>query len=695
MNTIYRLLNPASVAIIGASGDPGKTASRPLSYLRKHGYAGTIYPVNPRLNVIDGLQCYPDIASLPEVPEVGIVLLNTERAHVAIGELAARGVAASLVLASGYSETGEEGSAREVALAKAAGAMRLLGPNTIGLINLNDGIVLSASGALEFDRFPIGPISVVSQSGGILGALLSHAAARSIGLSKLISTGNEVDLGLEDFVEHLAADPSTQVIALYIEGLRNPKKFQSAALSAARAGKSIVAFKVGRSEAGKTAALSHTGALSGTDSAYDALFRQLGVIRAQTFSDLLNISAALSTGRILTGRRVAILTSTGGAGSLVADSLGRAGFDIPAPDTETRERLRSLHAEKEADLERNPIDVTLAGLKPDLLRGAIQCLLDSRSYDALVVIAGSSALAMPELMADAIRDCLPGKTKPVLAFVSPYAPNVVAKLTERGVPAFTTAEDCATALDGMLQSTDCRPSITTASPIGLAADADIQSGQLNEAQAKELFARFGVPSVREVVVSTPDEATAAARRFGSPVVLKILSDEIAHKSEIGGVDVNVAVEDVASRMADMSQRVKSHTGKMPERFLIQEMVSEGVELILGARRDPLGTVILLGMGGLGAELMNDTAVRLLPPSGELNSDDALTLAQELRVWPLLNGYRGRPKADLDALVSAIVSFSMMAGQFSQRLNQAEINPLFVLPTGKGVYAGDGLAVFDD
>jgi len=692
MDAISRLLKPRSVAVIGASADANKTAGRPVSYLRKHGFAGDIYPVNPRVESIEGLRCYPDIASLPEVPDVGIVLLGAERAHSAVRELAVRGTAAAIVLASGYTETGEEGARRQKQLIEAAGSMRLLGPNTIGLVNLTDNIVLSASGALEMDRFPVGSIGVVSQSGGILGALLSRAAARGIGLSKLISTSNEVDLELADFVDHLADDAATKVIALYVETVRNPDKFRAAALKAARAGKPVVAFKIGRSEAGAKAAVSHTGALAGADRMYDALFKQVGVIRAQDFSDLLDIPAALVTGRVLRGKRVAILTSTGGAGTLVSDSLGVSGFETPAPDAQTAARLRALQTGDHAALDRNPIDVTLAGLQPDLLRGAIRAVLDSPSYDALAIIVGSSGLAMPELMAGAIQDCLPASDKPVLAFVSPHAPEVAALLNQRGVPAFSAPESCAVALDGMLQATRWKAPVAVAAATAEVCTADLAAGSLDEAQAKQLFARFGVPGVRETVVTTPAHAERAARELGGRVVLKILSAEITHKSDIGGVAVNLSPEQVGARLSAMAAEVEARTGVAPKRFLVQEMVSGGTELILGMHRDALGTAILLGMGGITAELFKDTTMRLLPAQGGLSRDDALELARELKTWPLLDGFRGRAKADMRALVSAIVAFSQMAAQMGDRLVEAEINPVFVLPEGQGVRAADGIVV---
>lgn len=692
MEAISRLLQPRSVAVIGASGDPAKTAGRPVSYLKKHGFTGAIYPVNPKLERIGELPCYSHVAALPEVPDVGIVLLGAERAHVAVRELAERGAAAAIVLASGYTETGDEGARRQQQLLDAAGSMRILGPNTIGLVNLTDDIVLSASGALEMDHFHAGTIGVVSQSGGILGALLSRASARGIGLSKLVSTSNEVDLELADFVDALVDDPATQVIALYIEAIRHPEKFRAAALRAAQAGKPIIAFKIGRSEAGAKAAVSHTGAMAGTDRMYDALFRQAGVIRAQSFADLLDVPAALATRRVLRGQRVAVLTSTGGAGTLVSDSLGVCGFETPAPDEATAAALRALQSGDHAALDRNPIDVTLAGLQPDLLRGATRALLASPTYDALVVIVGSSGVGRPELMAHAIEDCLPLSDKPILAYVSPHAPEAAALLTQRGVPAFVAAESCTAALAGMRQASGWQASeVVPESAVPVALE-DLATGSLDEAQAKRLFARFGIPCAREVIVCNGQEAEGAAHELGGAVVLKILSSEITHKSDVGGVAVNVTTGQIAHRLEAMASEVERNTGVRPARFLVQEMVSAGTELILGMHRDALGTAILLGMGGVTAELFKDTAMRLLPVAGGLSRSEAMSMARELRTWPLLDGFRGRPKADVEALVDAIVAFSRMVLQLGDRLIEAEINPVFVLAEGDGVRAADGVVV---
>lgn len=696
MTSLARLLAPRSVAVIGASADVSKTSGKPIHFLLKHGFRGEIFPVNPKGGVLAGLRCYASIAELPHAPDVGLVLLGAARAHEAVRELAKIGTAAAVVVASGYGETGSEGAYRQAELLQAAGPMRLLGPNTIGLVNLTEQIPLSVSGALEMDHFPEGAIAVVSQSGGILGSLLSRAAGRGIGLSKLISTSNEADLELADFVEHLADDPATQVIALYIEAIRNPEKFRAAALKAARCGKPIVAYKIGRSEAGAKAAASHTGALAGSDQAYNAFFRQTEVIRAETFADLLDIPLALSSGRHLHGNRIAILTSSGGAGTLVSDNLGGQGFETPQPDQPTAERLRALLPGEQAVLDRNPIDVTLAGLQPKVLREAITALLDSPTYDGLAIIVGSSGVASPDLMADAVSACLPGRQKPIVAYVSPHAPAAAALLTSRGVPAFAAPESCAAAFDGMRRAAAFEAAIATSSPAGagpaVECQGDLPVGILDEAQSKALFAQYGIPCVRERIVTSPSEAETAAAELGGTVVLKILSQELTHKSDAGGVLIGATAQTIAGDMERMRIAVEAASSVRIRRFLVQEMVSGGIELILGARRDPLGTLILLGAGGVTAELYGDMALRILHGRSPLSEDEALEMAQELKSWPLLDGFRGRPKADVDALVSAIVRFSMMAASLGGRLLDAEINPIFVLPAGRGVCAADGVVI---
>lgn len=429
---------------------------------------------------------------------------------------------------------------------------------------------------------------------------------------------------------------------------------------------------------------------------YDALFNQIGVIRAQNFSDLLDIPAALVTHRLLRGKRVAVLTSTGGAGTLVSDDLGVAGFETPAPDAATAGALRALQTGGEAVLDRNPIDVTLAGLRPDLLRGAINALLASPSYDALVIIVGSSSLAMPELMVDAIKECLPNSDKPIMAYISPHAPEVGALLTRSGVPAFAAAESCTAALAAMLSVRHFTPTEESDAAAAPIETGPLPGGALDEMQAKQLFARFGVPCARESAVACAAEAEAAARDLGDRVVLKILSSQITHKSDVGGVAVNLNCATIGERLGRMIADVKAGSGVTPERFLVQEMVSGGTELILGMHRDALGTAILLGMGGVTAELFKDVTMRLLQQDERglrpLSRAQALSMIQDLKTWPLLDGFRGRPKADVQALADTVVAFSRMVAQLGECLVEAEINPVFVLEQGLGVRAADGVAV---
>ncbi|MCC7369902.1 MAG: acetate--CoA ligase family protein [Chloroflexi bacterium] len=701
VTAVERLIRPRSVAIVGASSDPSRTTGRPLRYLLKHRYGGTIYPVNPRAAEIEGIRCYPNIAALPEPPDMALVLVAPELVEDAVRQLAALGTPAAIVLAGGYAEADEAGRQRQAELKVAAGPMRLLGPNTIGLVNVTDNTALTPSVALELAPLAPGSVGLVSQSGGILGSVLSRAEARGIGFSRLVSTGNEADLQVEDIVEFLLDDDATRVIALYLEGLRDVPRFRRLAQRAWEIGKPLVAFKVGRSEAGARSASSHTGAMAGSDRVYDAMFSQHGILRAATFADLIDVAGALATERRPRGNRLAVLTSTGGAGVLVADACGVVGFESPPPDAGTVARLVELLPGEAAMAERNPVDVTLAGLRSDLFKSAIAALLASPTYDALVTIVGSSGIAQPELAAGPVLDCLRETDKPILVYVSPYAPNIIQYLNRHGVPAFDTPEGCAAALAALRHGTAGTPvpgADTTIPHQGNRATpsdmlAGLTAGPLNEAEAKALFRAAGIPSVRERIARTPDEAEAAARDLAGPggsVVLKVLSRDLAHKTEAGGVRVGVPVADVAAEATDLLVTVRERQPRArTDGVLVQEQILGGVELILGFTRDPqIGPAILVGAGGVAAELYGDTVVRLPPISGP----EARQMVARLTCYPLLTGYRGRHVADVRALAQAVVAFSELVESLGNRLVEAEINPLFVLPEGQGVLAADGLAV---
>ena len=678
-----RLVRPRSVAIVGASADPTRTAGRPAVYLRKHGYTGKLFLVNPRVRAIDGLECYPSVADLPEAPDVGLVLLGRERAVQAVRALDARGAGAAIVLAGGFAEVDATGAAHQAELRAAAGSMRLLGPNTIGLVNVADATALSASVALEVFPLPVGGISVVAQSGGILSALLSRGAAHGVGFSKLISTGNEADIDGSEVIEYLVEDEATSVIALYVESVRRPQQFRRAAQAAARRGTPLVVFKVGRSEAGAQSATSHTGAMAGADQLYEALFEQTGALRVATFGELIDVSAALASGKRLAGRRVAILTSTGGGGALVADACGLRGLEVPPPDPATVTRLQALLVGESALAERNPVDVTLAGIQADIYREAIAALLDSPTYDAVVVVVGASGLAQPDLAADPVLSLAAGSSKPLVVYVSPHALDIVSKLNRANVPAFDTPEGCAAGLSALrrVAPPPSAPRSGRAVQGGAAPPGKLKEGRrLDEVESKALFAEYGIPCVREYAVRSPEEAAAAAQRLGGPVVVKIRSREVAHKTDVGGVRLGVRPEEVAA----CCQRMPS-----PEGWVIQEQVTQGVEMLLGLVRDPqLGLAVMLGAGGIATEVFGDTSLRLLP----LRPGDAQHMLEALKSDVLLQGFRGRPRADIPALLEAVEGFARLGEDLGERLLEAEINPLFVLPEGQGVVAADGLVV---
>jgi acyl-CoA synthetase (NDP forming) len=631
------------------------------------------------------------VESLPQAPDAAIILVGPAHAAQYLRDLDRIGTGSAIAIGGGYGETGPEGMRRQELLREAAGGVRLLGPNTIGLVNLTDGITLSASGALDVEDRQSGKIAVVSQSGGILGSLLSRAAFRGIGLSHLVATGNEADLEICDFVEFLIDDPATTVIALYLEALRRPDRFRQVADAARQKGKALVAFKVGRSEPGARSAASHTGALAGEDRLYDALFRQTGVIRVGTYNDLIDVPMALTGQTNLAGKRLGILTTTGGAGALVADVCGVAGFEAPEPGHKTAKALSALMTHDGFAAERNPIDLTLAGLQPDIIRGAINALMDSADYDAVISIVGSSGVGRPDLVATPVIDVTRDAKKPLFVYTSPSAPQIIRRLNSSGVPAYDSPEGCAAALDAIFRAKQDIPAnhLVEKLPSVVPAPFDRWSGRLNEAESKQLFAAFGIAGVREAIAPTAVEAKRIAPELGDRLVIKTLARDLIHKSDIGGVRTDIHPADVEAVCEEISSVTSDLITGASEGFLLQEQIAGGVEMLLGFIRDPqLGPAVMLGAGGVAAELYDDTAVRLLP----IGPGDVKTMLDELKIRARLAGYRGAPASDIDALVDAVLAFTTMCTAFGPRLLEAEINPLFVLRKGAGVKAADGVVL---
>lgn len=701
MNTLDFLFKPNSVAIIGASADPTKTSGLPGAYLVKRNFQGEIYFVNPRYTEMLGKPCYPDIASIPNVPDMAIILLGAKNSINAVRELAEKGCKAAVVLASGFAELGEEGQELQRQLLAAKGNMRILGPNTIGLMNLTDNIVLSASSALEIKNLNAGPVAIVSQSGGIIGSILSRAAGSGLGLSKLVATSNEADLDVADMVDYLSDDAATKIILLYLEGIRHPEKFELAANKARLAGKTLIVYKIGKSESGARSAASHTGAMAGEDRIYDQFFKQNQVLRADYFSDLIDFPVSIQNGKRLKNNRIAILTSSGGAATLIADNLGLMNFEMPLPNEVTAQTLRALDENLPIDLGSNPIDVTLAGLKPELLKKIISTLLASDDYDAIAVVVGSSALAMPDLMAGAIREGMGDSTKPIFAYVSPYAPQLIATFIRQGIPAFAAPEGCARGLKALWQVSQWEnETLEVASPIEVTSPLPMQgdfTGTLNEHDAKALFAQYGMPMARERVITTSLQATIFEAEVKRPLVLKILSDQITHKTDVGGVVMNLRGIQVGAELEKMRTNVLAKTGIQIKEFLIQEMLPKDLELFIGVKKDILGLVLIIGSGGITAEVFKDSTVYLLPNDAPLGVSEEVVLGmlQALTIWPLMTGFRGQEPLDVPALINVVQGFVRMAQQYRNTLIEAEVNPILVHVQNQGVTAVDAVAVFEN
>jgi len=683
LQALGALCRPQRVAVVGGSADPGKIAGRPVRFLHRGGFAGASYLVNPNLPEVAGFTSVGSVAALPEVPDAAFVALGTAGAIAAVRELAALGTAAAVVLAAGFTESGAEGAKRQAELLAAAGPMRLLGPNTLGLVNLSDGVYLTASDALETPGISRGAVGVAAQSGGIMASLLSRAGGRGIGFSTLLATGNEADLELADCVEYLTEDDNTAVIALYIEALRSPRRFVEVARRAVAAGKAVLAYKVGRSEAGALAASSHTGALAGSDRAYDALFAEAGVERLTRFTDLLELPAALAAGKRSAGRRVGVLTTTGGAATVIADACGALGLVLPGLGAATAAALGELVPGGDVDASHNPIDLTLAGTRSEVMAPVIELLAACDDFDALVVVLGSSAVARPRLVADPLIACAarPG-AKPLLAYVSPHLPEVLERLNRAGVPAFEDPESCAAAL-ALLAATS-PPAPFSAPPAAAPHAAAATIG--DEVEAKELLARHGIPSPRRAVAAEATEAARLAAHLTPPFALKALVRGLAHKSDVGGVALGVALADVPAVGAALLARVGAALGAPPAALLVEEM-AHGEELLLGMVRDPgLGALIVLGAGGVAAELVDDTVLRLAP----VDRRGAEEMIASLRLAPLLQGARGREPVDLEALAEAVVSFSALVEELGETLAELEVNPLVVGAAGEGVLALDAV-----
>jgi acyl-CoA synthetase (NDP forming) len=693
LDSIDTLLAPRSIAIIGASDDPSRVGGRPIQRLLSAGYQGAIYPVNPKRGEVQGLKAYASIADIDGDVDCAVIAIAAEGALEAVAACASKGVKSLVVFSAGFAEVGEHGQRlqqRMVELARAAG-MRVLGPNCLGMYNVSERVYLTFTGMFQ-DRYVAGRnIGVVSQSGGYGSHMLKLAQNRNLAIGHWITTGNEADVEFGEALAALAAKPEVNVILAYVEGVRNRASFLKGLEIAHAQRKPVIVLKVGKSEAGAAAAASHTASLAGADAVYDAIFADYGAYRAASMEEALDVVYAASMGIFPHDGRLGLVTASGGVGVQMADAAADAGLQLPDVPEPLQRAILELAPMGSA---RNPVDLlgTMLG-DPAMVEQALGVLLEHGPFSMLLTFVGINGLN-------------PALTGPFIALLARLRQRHPDKLL--AISAVATAEAAAAfeAIGCLLFEDPCRgvtalaalsyfaraferPLPSRAAAAGAPGTPLAPGKSYNEAEGKAILAAHGVGVPRERIALDADEACAAADAIGYPVVLKILSPDIPHKTEVGGVALGLASrEALAAAVATMAADVaRLAPGAAIDGYLVGEMVGGGVECIIGVNNDALfGPVVMFGLGGVLVELMKDVTLRLAPVS----EDEALAMVRSVKGFPLLDGYRGKPKADVAALVRAIAGISRLASANADRLRTLEVNPILVMPEGRGVVALDAV-----
>jgi acyl-CoA synthetase (NDP forming) len=671
---IDRLLAPKTIAILGASSDRTKVGALPLYFLRKYGYAGRVFPVNPTQKEIEGLPCYASVADVPGSVDLVVVSVPVERVITALRECEPGKVGVALVLTSGYAEVGPEGAARQDELRHVARerGIRICGPNSVGSVNLWNAVVPTISQAFDQAMDP-GPIAFVTQSGALGTAVVAVGRAAGVKVGHFVSTGNEADLDFADFCDYFVDDPATRIIAGYVEGVRDGRKLAVALGRALRAGKPVILLKVGRSAVGREAARSHTGALVGADDIYQAVLAKYGAVRVGSIEpliDALKLFAALP-GPV--GDRIALLSHSGGTGVLMADVCEERGLSMPPTDEALRARLATRLPAYAAFA--NPIDMTAnVVFRPRLMVDCLEDVLASPTFDAGLLSVNLIWRAADEL-ADALVGLRARQSKPfAVAWVGMPA-RVTDTLQAGGVPAFPDPVRCVEAVSRAAWWTKVR---RTTEPIDLDLTSAPAAALPDDYHSQAaLLEGYGLPLAPWRLTAAAEDAGAAAEAVGYPVALKAIGGgSLSHKSDIGAVVLDVADEaGVRRAFARLAALVEQHAG---EGVLVQRMV-RGLEVLVGARRDPaFGPVVVVGLGGIYVEALRDVVVRLAP----LDIGDARTAILGARWSPLLRAARGQPPRDVDALAEVVHRLSRLAAEHA--FESLDLNPVMVGAEGTGV-----------
>ncbi len=687
------LFNPRSVAIIGASEDPTRIGGRPLRYLKESGFEGAIWPVNPRRDRVQGIEAHPGIAEVPGVVDVAVVAVPADRTIETIEACAERGVGAAVVFTSGFAETDADGAARQQRMGEIAQAsgMRILGPNCLGVYNAAIGYFATFTTTLDIHRPQPGPVAIVSQSGAYGSHLGLLARRRRIDVGLWVTTGNECDVTVPECIAWMAARPEIDVVAAYAEGTQDGDALL-ASLDTARAhGKAVFFLKAGRSEAGAEAVRSHTAALAGADAVFGSVLTQHGIVRTDTTEEMLDAAYAASFGALPTGRRTGFMTISGGAGVLMADEAAAQGLEVAPMPEATQSRLKERLS---FCTPRNPVDITAQVFNaPHLVGEFLDAMLDEGDYAAIVIFF--TYVASVEFMAKPILDALARARerhphRPILMSMIGSG-EAITRYEALNVPVFedpVRAVRAVSALARVAEGLARGPGAgadTTAHPPG----DRYGGGRLDEHEAKRLLASWGVPAVEARVAHSAAEAARAAKAIGTPVAMKILSPDIEHKTEADTVALGIAPEDAAGEHDALLARTRAYDAHAEIRGTLLAPMVSGVECILGMRRDPVfGPVVMVGTGGILAEVVNDVAFRKAP----IDHAEAKRMIAELAGAKVLEGTRGRPRCDMDALAGAIAALSRFAAAHADVVESVDVNPFVVLPEGEGGLALDALII---
>jgi len=675
------LFRPRSIAVIGASSDPRKIGGRPLAYMRRGGLQTPVYPINPGQTEIQGYKAYPALTAVGHPVDLVIVAVSAAQVSSAVDEALACRAGAIIVFSSGFAELGDEGRREQdlIAARCAAAGVPLVGPNCIGVFSAASGMYATFMTALEHELFDPGSVGIVSQSGAIGSYLYGLAGDRGVRFSHFVATGNESGVDVADCIEWMAQDPDTRVIMAYLEGARDGARLRRALQRARAQGKPAIVMKVGRTEQGAAAAASHTGSLAGADTMYDAVLRECGAWRADTLEEMVDLAYACSVSPLPRGGRLGVITTSGGVGVISADAAARGGLVLPPLSVQDQAEIRAIVPFSSPI---NPVDTT-AQVVGDrtLFTRILERVVGSEGFDSVLSFNANVGRSETEFakIRDAFYALKRAHPQRVLAITMRAQPEIAHELGRHGILYFADPARATATLAAMAQIAQslARPAPETPAP---APAAPLPEGVLDEAAARDILQAHGIPFAPQRVAATAQEAAEAARALGYPVVMKVISPDIAHKSDVGGVLLDLRTdEQVRAGWAAMMARVQA---KAPHAHItgamVSPMISGGVETVMGVARDSVfGPMVMFGLGGVFVEVFKDVVFRPAPVS--------VTTAREMilsiRGLPLLQGARGRAPMDLDTLAHALSSLSVFAAAQLDAVDSVEINPFIALPQG--------------